>query len=146
MTPARLHRLCRSKAYLFRGVELRWSCDPSLIKDETPAQAVLHFPGGLTDFLASAIEGRGAVELLEQGDILGALAEALGHDTFLIVETLYLRGVLRRAAAVSWPRAQLWLQRQQDLLAAAQLARAEGRRPLVLLDSAEFAAGDSAPR
>ncbi|MGD0434334.1 MAG: ATP-binding protein, partial [Acetobacteraceae bacterium] len=26
--PARLYRLCRSKAYLFRGVEIRWSCDP----------------------------------------------------------------------------------------------------------------------
>ncbi len=56
--PARLYRLCRSKAYLFRGVEIRWSCDPSLIQDETPAQAVLHFPGGLQDFLAAAIEGR----------------------------------------------------------------------------------------
>src|SRR3712207_3195069 len=60
-SPARLYRLCRSKAYLFRGVEIRWSCDPALVKDEqTPAQAVLHFPGGLTDFLASAIEGRSA--------------------------------------------------------------------------------------
>ena len=48
--PARLYRLCRSKAYLFRGVEIRWSCAPSLLKagkDETPAEAVLHFPGGL---------------------------------------------------------------------------------------------------
>lgn len=60
-SPARLYRLCRSKAYLFRGVEIRWSCDPSLIKDETPASAVLHFPGGLSDFLASAIEGRSQV-------------------------------------------------------------------------------------
>jgi len=59
--PARLHRLCRSKAYLFRGVEIRWACDPSLIRDDTPAQAILHFPGGLTDFLASAMEGRGTV-------------------------------------------------------------------------------------
>ena len=50
-SPARLYRLCRSKAYLFRGVEIRWSCDPSLVKDETPADAVLHFPGGLSDFL-----------------------------------------------------------------------------------------------
>ncbi len=46
--PARLYRLCRSKAYLFRGVEIRWSCDPALIKDETPAEATLHFPGGLS--------------------------------------------------------------------------------------------------
>ncbi|WP_198376220.1 DNA topoisomerase IV subunit B [Neoroseomonas rubea] len=59
--PARLYRLCRSKAYLFRGVEIRWSCDPSLIQDETPAQAVLHFPGGLSDFLAAAIEGQATV-------------------------------------------------------------------------------------
>jgi len=59
--PARLYRLCRSKAYLFRGVEIRWSCDPALIKDDTPAQAVLHFPGGLTDFLAAAIEGQATV-------------------------------------------------------------------------------------
>src|SRR5882757_9433395 len=35
-SPARLHRMAKSKAYLFRGVEIRWSCDPSLIKDETP--------------------------------------------------------------------------------------------------------------
>jgi len=39
-SPARLYRLCRSKAYLFRGVRIRWACDPSLLrgaKDETPA-------------------------------------------------------------------------------------------------------------
>ena len=59
--PARLYRLCRSKAYLFRGVEIRWSCDPSLIKDETPAEATLHFPGGLSDFLATAITGQATV-------------------------------------------------------------------------------------
>ena len=26
-SPARLYRLCRSKAYLFRGVQIRWACD-----------------------------------------------------------------------------------------------------------------------
>ncbi|WP_424134125.1 DNA topoisomerase IV subunit B [Roseomonas chloroacetimidivorans] len=58
---ARLYRFCRSKAYLYKGVEIRWSCDPALIKDETPAQATLHFPGGLSDFLAAAIEGKPTV-------------------------------------------------------------------------------------
>ncbi len=55
--PARLYRLCRSKAYLFRGVEIRWSCDPSLIQpgSDTPPQAVLHFPGGLRDSLEEDI-------------------------------------------------------------------------------------------
>jgi topoisomerase-4 subunit B len=59
--PERLYRFCRSKAYLYRGVEIRWSCDPALIKDETPSQAVLHFPGGLSDFLTAALEGRPTV-------------------------------------------------------------------------------------
>src|SRR4051812_36373756 len=40
----RLFRMARSKAYLFGGVEIRWSCAPSLIpeKSETPAEAVFH--------------------------------------------------------------------------------------------------------
>lgn len=56
--PARLLKMARSKAYLFGGVEIRWSCDPELIKDETPAKAVFHFPGGLSDFLTSSIDGQ----------------------------------------------------------------------------------------
>jgi topoisomerase-4 subunit B len=54
-SPARLHRMAKSKAYLFRGVEIRWSCDPALIGDETPAEDVLKFPGGLLDFLRGEI-------------------------------------------------------------------------------------------
>ena len=42
--PARLFRMARAKAYLFGGVEIRWSCDPSLIKDDTPAEARAPFP------------------------------------------------------------------------------------------------------
>src|SRR5580704_6414224 len=79
-SPSRLHRMAKSKAYLFRGVEIRWFCDPALIKDETPAEDTLKFPGGLLDFLKSEIgkaqtvtprdfsgrtenkDGRGAVE------------------------------------------------------------------------------------
>ncbi len=56
--PARLMRMARSKAYLFGGVEIRWFCDPSLVKDDTPSEAVFHFPGGLKDYLLSSIEGQ----------------------------------------------------------------------------------------
>ncbi len=56
--PARLFKMARSKAYLFGGVEIRWNCDPSLIKDDTPATATFHFPGGLKDFLQIEIQGR----------------------------------------------------------------------------------------
>jgi topoisomerase-4 subunit B len=57
--PGRLYRMARSKAYLFRGVEIRWSCAPELIPvgDTTPASDTLHFPGGLADFLAASIDG-----------------------------------------------------------------------------------------
>jgi topoisomerase-4 subunit B len=56
---SRLYRMSRSKSYLFGGVEIRWSCDSSLIRDkDTPEKAVLHFPGGLKDFLAERLEGK----------------------------------------------------------------------------------------
>ena len=56
--PARLHKLVRSKAYLFAGVEIRWHCAPELITDDTPADAVFQFPGGLADHLKEQIAGR----------------------------------------------------------------------------------------
>ena len=60
--PARLYRMARSKAYLFGGVEIRWSCDPLLlgengrIHDQTPAEATFRFPNGLADFLAERVK------------------------------------------------------------------------------------------
>ena len=55
--PARLYRLCRSKAYLYRGVRIKWSVDPVLLKgdSDTPANAELHFPGGLRDSLEAEL-------------------------------------------------------------------------------------------
>ncbi|WP_442577415.1 DNA topoisomerase IV subunit B [Mesorhizobium sp. ASY16-5R] len=55
--PARIYRMARSKAYLFGGVEIRWSCAPELIadKDKTPDKAVFHFPGGLKDYLIASL-------------------------------------------------------------------------------------------
>jgi topoisomerase-4 subunit B len=56
--PMRLYRLARSKAYLYAGVEIRWHCDPSLIGDDTPPEAVFQFPGGLSDHLREQIGDR----------------------------------------------------------------------------------------
>ncbi|MDE2465323.1 MAG: DNA topoisomerase IV subunit B [Alphaproteobacteria bacterium] len=61
-SPATLYRMAKSKAYLFRGVEIHWICDPALIRNAaTPANEVLKFPGGLADFLRSEIEGQSTV-------------------------------------------------------------------------------------
>ncbi|MEP7241860.1 MAG: DNA topoisomerase IV subunit B [Devosia sp.] len=54
---SRLFKMTRAKAYLFGGVELRWSCDPELASDDVPEKASFHFPGGLRDFLAARVEG-----------------------------------------------------------------------------------------
>ncbi len=59
--PARLYRLARSKAYLLRGVEIRWKCDPVLIGDATPATATFQFPGGLADHLREQLGDRDLV-------------------------------------------------------------------------------------
>ncbi|URW76022.1 DNA topoisomerase IV subunit B [Sphingomonas donggukensis] len=56
--PARLYKLARSKAYLFAGVEIRWKCAPELISDDTPAEAVFQFPGGLADHLREQVGAR----------------------------------------------------------------------------------------
>jgi topoisomerase-4 subunit B len=48
----RVFAMARSKAYLHRGVTIRWYCDPEIASEDAPEEAVLHFPGGLADFLA----------------------------------------------------------------------------------------------
>ena len=96
--PAVLYRMARSKAYLFGGVEIRWACDPKLIKaeDNIPAEDKLHFPGGLKDFLVSKLDGRqaltpepfsGRTELTgngngETGKVEWAVAWPLDEDGF----------------------------------------------------------------
>ena len=76
--PDRLFRMTRSKAYLFGGVEIRWSCAPGRIgeKSETPPKAVFRFPGGLKDYLAEALAG----ETLVGGEMFsGRTQRQSGH-------------------------------------------------------------------
>jgi len=58
--PATLYRMTRSKAYLFRGVTVRWTCAPDLISegDATPETSVLHFPNGIGDYLQEVTNDR----------------------------------------------------------------------------------------
>ena len=77
--PTRLYKMSRSKSYLFGGVEIRWHCDKSLIKDkDIPDEAVFHFPGGLKDFLEERLEGNTRVV----DDIFaGRVEKEGGHGT-----------------------------------------------------------------
>ena len=61
--PERLYRMARSKAYLYKGVEIRWTCAAELLNAEsaTPQTETLHFPGGLLDYLNAALKERATV-------------------------------------------------------------------------------------
>ncbi|WP_343562950.1 DNA topoisomerase IV subunit B [Kiloniella sp. b19] len=58
--PKRLYKMAKAKAYLYRGVEIRWSCHPDLLGENTdvPASEAIHFPGGLGDFVAAELGER----------------------------------------------------------------------------------------
>ncbi len=78
--PARVFRMARSKAYLFGGVEIRWSCDPQLLVGVTgvPEKMTFRFPGGLRDYLAADLEG----QTLVHGDLFsGRIQKTGGHGS-----------------------------------------------------------------
>jgi topoisomerase IV subunit B len=91
--PERLYKFARSKAYLYRGVEIRWKCDASLVEGtEIPAEDTIHFPNGLKDFLNQMLEGRatlteafsGEAELAgKKGRIEWAIAWPEDEETYV---------------------------------------------------------------
>ena len=57
--PERVFKMTRSKAYLFGGVEIRWSCAKELLHgvDNVPDKATFHFADGLKDYLSETLAG-----------------------------------------------------------------------------------------
>jgi topoisomerase-4 subunit B len=54
--PDRLFAMSRAKAYLFGGVEIRWSAAPELVTGtQVPEKATFRFPGGLSEYLAAEL-------------------------------------------------------------------------------------------
>ena len=55
--PERVFKMTRSKAYLFGGVEIRWSCAKELVEGtDVPDKATFHFEEGLKDYLAETLK------------------------------------------------------------------------------------------
>ncbi|WP_375688798.1 DNA topoisomerase IV subunit B [Bartonella sp. AP57NXGY] len=56
--PEKIYKMTCSKAYLFGGVKIRWSCDPVILEGakNIPEKAVFHFPDGLKDYLLSSLK------------------------------------------------------------------------------------------
>ncbi len=84
LRPATVYRMARSKAYLFAGVEIRWTCAAALLEDgEIPAEESLRFPNGLADFLSTVTAGR---PLVTRGPFTGRapLADDMGQIEWAI--------------------------------------------------------------
>ena len=78
--PSRLYRMAKSKAYLFGGVEIRWSCDAETLPadDTTPSKETLRFDRGLQDYLASIVGERPTVTSVP---FAGRVQKEAGHGT-----------------------------------------------------------------
>lgn len=53
IVPSVLYQFAQSKAYLYSGVQIRWSCEVDDAK--TPSKALFHFPGGLAEYLDNSL-------------------------------------------------------------------------------------------
>src|SRR4029079_6455474 len=55
--PERVFKMTRSKAYLFGGVEIRWTCAKELVEGtDVPEKATFHFEEGLKDYLDETLK------------------------------------------------------------------------------------------
>ena len=55
----RLYDMAKSKAYLFRGVEIRWSCDSEIAAaDDVPEAETFQFADGILDYLRTTLGER----------------------------------------------------------------------------------------
>ena len=72
----RLYDMAKAKAYLFRGVEIRWSCDEAVAKaEDIPEKETFQFPDGILDYLRSTLGERplvGADIFAGRADLTGA--------------------------------------------------------------------------
>ncbi len=78
LKPKKLYEMARSKAYLYKGVEIRWRCDEEVLTEGVPANERIHFENGIVDYLSERLDG--AIKLTPEpfaGDV--KLAENAGR-------------------------------------------------------------------
>jgi topoisomerase-4 subunit B len=63
LQPNRIFRMARSKAFLFKGIKINWSCAPEILGEgeATPVEQELCFPNGILDFLNYQIGAKATI-------------------------------------------------------------------------------------
>jgi topoisomerase-4 subunit B len=75
LKPSKVFDLAKSKAYLYKGVEIHWKCDPEILNDpKIPEESIIHFPNGIKDYLGSKV----SMDNLINGEIF--FGEASSQD------------------------------------------------------------------
>jgi len=69
LKPARVYEMAKAKAYLYRGIEIKWSCDSSILPANIPENDIIRFPNGLTDYLLSKLTSEEMIGGVFSGDI-----------------------------------------------------------------------------
>jgi topoisomerase-4 subunit B len=80
LSPERLFKMSRAKAYLFGGVEIRWSCASELLHgvSDVPQEATFHFAEGLKEYLGATLGGQ---TLVHPDIFFGRSEKPGGHGT-----------------------------------------------------------------
>lgn len=89
LKPSWMFQMIRSKAYLFRGVEIRWKCAESCLKADSkiPTEEIFKFPNGLMDFLQASLKDKTLV------------TPSIFHG-----QTEFSDGAGRMEFAIAWPQ------------------------------------------
>ena len=91
--PHKLYQLAKSKAYLFKGAQIKWSCDPSLLSasSNVPQEDIIKFPGGAKDYLSEHLTEEQAITVdyfcgevqLANSKVEWAIGWTKDHDAFI---------------------------------------------------------------
>ena len=59
--PLRLYKICRSRAYLCKGVTIVWKCEGHKVDVSVPEEQTICYPNGLKDYLTDTLHGKQSV-------------------------------------------------------------------------------------
>ncbi len=107
----RIFNMARAKAFLRRGVQIRWKCPESLVEGtDIPAETTLAFPGGLADRLVELTPGAALVTDQFAGRVErdGRMAPWNGRSRFPRTVSVPMTASARASAT---PSPHLWVER-----------------------------------
>lgn len=108
LKPELIYNLIQSKAYLFKGVEINWSCDASLLPKDSniPSKRRFYYPSGIVDYLWSTFGIPAPEEGIEEGG--DSINQAVFESTYCFSGSSAFPDQQGRCEwAITWPHSFL---------------------------------------